>query len=824
VPPTADELYERALRLTNQRRYGDARRALDAAAQSAADPELAARIAGTLSYVLVQTGDPAEGERVCRAAMDAEGLSLHTQGVVAGQLGYLLMNQGRLDESLEWLGRAIAQIEDDQMALANVRMNRSIAYMQLLDLTASAADVRAAIAVYEAHGLDVDTAEARHNLGYIALLAGDLVTAMREMAAARPAIAAVSAANAAIADVDRAEVLRDAGMVTEAERLLGSAAAVFGRNRMAQARGEAEFHLARSLLRHDPARAAAIARAAARRFDALGNRLWAARADGIRLRAAYAAGGIDRSGRRTSGARRRPAEEEVARVARSLARRGMRDDAAALRLHRALWHARRGDGVRVPSPAASSGIEVRLLAHEVRAVRAAASGRDVAARRHAARGLDELGEWRSSFGSLDLQTSLAMHGSGLMLAGLGAAVRSQSPAAVFEWSERARDLSQQVVPLRPPPDPELAADLAELRMLRADGGGQWLSDPRAAELSDRLRQRQWTSTVTGDVAGIVELAAFADALDSDTALLSYVFSPEGLCVLVVTAADAHVVPVGDLDQTRPLLAGLRSDLDVSASVRTGPMAEIVRRSLATRLAALSALLLDGPLARSGARRLVLTAPGVLAGVPWGMLPGMRGRAFTLAGSASRWLRGHADAAPEQPRAGFAVGPRVVRGDEEVQAAATAWGTVRILTGADATVDAVTDLAGAVDVLHVSAHGRHAVDNPLFSGLELRDGVLFGYDIDRMPALPSTVLLSACEVGRSAVRWGEEAVGMTRAWLHAGARCVVAAPVVVADDDACELLGAMHTAMAAGRAPALALAEAADRTGIVAPFQCHGDGL
>ena len=75
-----------------------------------------------------------------------------------------------------------------------------------------------------------------------------------------------------------------------------------------------------------------------------------------------------------------------------------------------------------------------------------------------------------------------------------------------------------------------------------------------------------------------------------------------------------------------------------------------------------------------------------------------------------------------------------------------------------------------------------------------------------------------------MRWGEEAVGMTRIWLHAGVRCVVATPVIVADDVACELLGAMHAGLAAGQAPAVALAEASARTGIVAPFQSHGAGF
>src|SRR4029078_1544984 len=92
-----------------------------------------------------------------------------------------------------------------------------------------------------------------------------------------------------------------------------------------------------------------------------------------------------------------------------------------------------------------------------------------AARRWAAQGLDRLGAWSRSFGSLDLQSSIAMHGSGLIREGLAAALRSRRPEIVFEWSERARHLGQQVVPLRPPPDPGMAGELAELRRLRAGG-------------------------------------------------------------------------------------------------------------------------------------------------------------------------------------------------------------------------------------------------------------------------------------------------------------------------------------------------------------------
>ena len=68
-----------------------------------------------------------------------------------------------------------------------------------------------------------------------------------------------------------------------------------------------------------------------------------------------------------------------------------------------------------------------------------------------------------------------------------------------------------------------------------------------------------------------------------------------------------------------------------------------------------------------------------------------------------------------------------------------------------------------------------------------------------------MLLSACEVGRSSVRWGEELIGMTAAWLHAGARCVVASPAAVNDEAAHDVLVRVHEALAAGADPATALA-------------------
>ena len=816
MPLSAIELHRRGVEAANARRFTQARRALDSASARTDDPDLRARIDGTVAYVLAQTGEPASAEELCRHALGRNGLRAETVALLSGQLGTLLMHGGRLDEAETALTRAIdtlTAIGEETTELANCLMNRSVVRMQQRELDTCIEDLRRAVAVYEANDDEEPLAEARHNLGYAALLGGDLVTALTQMTQSRPKLAAISDLAGAISDLDRAEVLRDAGLTTEAEALLGQVATQFGAQRMRQARGEAEFHLARSLLRHDPAAAERAARTAARRFAALANDGWAARADAVRLEA------------RQRARPHRPIDaSEFDRTAKALDRAGFRTEATGLRLS-----ARRDGTGRLPRLDDTAPTPLRLRAHEVRTARAASAGRDREALRAAADGLDLLTTWQQSFGALDLQASVAMHGNDLMFAGLSAAARLRDPATLFEWSERARHLSQQVAPVRPPHDESLAVDLAELRMLRAElAGADWTTDARVRALRDRVRERQWASTGSGGTRERLGLAEATALLDPGTAVLSYVFTGSALHGIVTSAAGATVV---DLSWSRAhaALDGLRADLDMAALTRGGLMGAVTERALLARLALLDAELLDPlRLAAPAAERLAITVPGVLAGVPWAMLPGMGGVPFTVATSVSRLLAAPPRPAVRATTVGFAAGPRVARAGEEVERAATAWQrtglTPQTLEGGQATVAAVTELAATTDVLHIAAHGRHAVDNPLFSGFELDDGILFGYDVDLIPRVPATVILSACELGRSSVRWGEEALGMTRVWLHAGADCVIAAPVAVPDDVAGELLSAVHTGLAEGAAPAVALARAAVDTGLSAPFQCHGDGF
>jgi hypothetical protein len=482
------------------------------------------------------------------------------------------------------------------------------------------------------------------------------------------------------------------------------------------------------------------------------------------------------------------------------------------RLDAALVAARRGEltearrrlaAIRVP---ARAPLGVRLRERDVRAALAERTGRRTDALAHLRRGLADLHEWQSSFGSLDLQTMVTGHGRRLAVRGLRVAVATGSPDVLFEWSERARTLASRVQPVRVPGDEEVLTDLQELRSLASAEDPSPSGAARQAELRQRVRERAWQHRGSGEYDDPVTLAAVQARLGPDRALVAHVVTSRDVAALVITSESAAVVQLGERSRLDALIGGLLPDLDMAAAELPAMFAEAIRSELRSRLRRLDDVLL-APLAETiGDRELVLTPSGMLSTVPWTILPGNRGRAVTVAQSATSWLARTATPL-RSASAGFVAGPRVAKAEAEISSAAAAWPDAVVLHGAEASAESVSALAGTVDVLHVSAHGRHSSENPLFSGFELADGPWFGYDIDQLGAVPDVVLLSACEVGRSTLRGGEELIGMTAAWLHAGSRCVIASAAAINDAVAHDVLVAVHRELSAGHPPAVALARA-----------------
>lgn len=804
----------------NRGNYARARSLLERARAATSEPDRLTRVELSLAMVWSEMGDSPSAIALCESCLIREGVSAETIGLLHSQIALLWMFQGESDAALQAFGQAIKCLHEP-LALGRAHLNRGNVFLQQGLTRRALEDFQRAEALFIEIGDEYLAAKAAHNVGYAHLLEGDLVKALRGLDAAYPIISEQGPVMKAMCEQDRAEALIAAGLNTEGRAALREASRAYGLRRLHQRRGEAELALARTLVLVDPTSALASARTARRLFVRTGSNPWRVRTDAVIVAAEVELG------------RNWPSLIERGDVlATELEDQGLQWGGAQARLHVVRVLIRRGEydeartrlgRIRVGSHAP---LGVRLLARTTRVELARAQGRKVAALQQVRTGLGELHAWQSTFGSLDLQTGVVGQGRRLAVHGLGLAVEIGRPDVLFEWSERARMLAARITPVRPPADEQIASDLAELRRIHAAGDGVVVPAPRRdAELRRRVRERSWQVPGSGVVTDPAPLEEVRRELGTRAALVAWVVSRGRVVALVVTDEGESIHELGEFQPIRNLLAGLLPDLDVAASHLPPSLTRVVRAELADRLSELDGVLVAPLLDRLGDRRVVATPSGGLAGTPWTLLPGLVGRPATVAQSATAWLmqRQHP---LTNTTAGFVAGPRVERAAEEVTSASAVWPGSEVLTDTKASADGVSQLAAGVDVLHVAAHGRHSADNPLFSGLELAGGPWFGYDIDQLPSVPQVVILSACEVGRSSVRFGEELIGMTAAWLHAGARCVIASPSAVADEAAHDVLTAMHAGLARGLDPAAALAAAVPAVGSdapPAPFVCFGTG-
>ena len=203
----------------------------------------------------------------------------------------------------------------------------------------------------------------------------------------------------------------------------------------------------------------------------------------------------------------------------------------------------------------------------------------------------------------------------------------------------------------------------------------------------------------------------------------------------------------------------------------------------------------------------------------------------MAPSAAVWVS--AAAAPHRSEATHVVavaGPRLAAADQEVAEVAALRGA-EAFTGSAATADAVLRAMRSAACVHIAAHGRLRVDNPLLSSLELADGQLTVYDLEHLPATPRLVVLPACQSGLASVHAGDEVMGLAHALLSLGSVAVIAAVVPVPDEATRPLMINLHRNLVDGLSPAAALSAAqaahdrADPRSVAAAagFVCFGAG-
>lgn len=751
---------------------------------------------------------------------------------IRGQRGVLLLRAGRTRQALTALDGAVALIDTaapyDQMMML---LNRGTLNVERGALRQASDDFRRCVAIASAAGNRRIELRARHNLGYAEFLAGRIP---RALAAMDRAEALNDGPAHPIGMLDRARVLREAGLVSDAERLLGAAVELFNAGRLHQ--DVAETQLARAecaLVEGDVDRARQLARSAERLFARRDNVQWRRKAQLLVLRCERRA--ADTKSRTHKAALLRQLAARAHRLADDCRTERRADLARPAELIALECELRTGVAADRPTARMRSTdpLQARLQTREVRALAALHRGDPVRAAAEVRHGLAELGSYQSAFGSLDLRTASAVHGLPLARLGLELANRSGSAAEFFAAVERGRAISTRLAPVGPPTDERTAELLTELRRSQEEARGLE-GDPtsaehlgrlrsRAARLQRDIRARSWELEAAPEDA-ILSSARVADvraaARASGTAFVSYVVHEGRWRSVCASVRHPRVVDLADAAEIDELVQRVRADLDALAMpMLPQPLDQAVRRSLAVGLHRLDDLLV-APLRVVGSP-LVVSCSYSLALLPWSLLPSRRGLPVVVTPSATAWLRAGPPSRRTRPRVVSVSGPGLRRAEEEAREVQRSWPGSELLTAETATTGAVRAALATADVVHVAGHGTHQQESPLFSSLRLADGPLFAYELDAEGGSAPCVVLSACETGLATVRPGDEGLGLTSVLLHLGSRSVLAGVARVRDDVAARVMRRVHTAMSGGTDSAGALAAALADEEEPAPFVSFG---
>jgi tetratricopeptide (TPR) repeat protein len=836
------------------------------------DAEVAAlriRIVVNLSYAEAEAGSLDAG----LARLDSAGDELaalppgdardELDALILSDRGFLLIRAGRIDDGLQVLDAAAERLEagltrraGDPNLLATVYLNRSLAHIDLVQTGAATAELNRCIELSDQYDLDLLGVKARHNLGYVAYMTGDMPTALRHYTDVERTIRARSPGLLPILQLDLGRALLAAGLVEDAARHLDEALPQLRRQRASKDAAEAEIaRAAAALLAGDVAQARRRARTAERMFTRRGNTRWAAVAAVAALRAdvavALARGRIPRA-----------LPVDAVKLADRL-RALLLEDEAALALMLAIrMELRRGDVAAaallleaVPRPRATSPVDNQMLLRLCRAELALAGGSSRVALGEARAGLAELGRARDRMGGLDLVCGTAIHGRELGELAVRQVLsrRRTSARQLFGWLERTRAQVYRYEPMPAIDDPVLAEKVDELRSLRravqlerVAGRPARRQARQAATLEREILRQGWYSSPWGQPRPVATFGEVADAL-GDRALVTIAASGDELVAVVVAAGRARLVRLGSLTRAAEWAARFHADLNALApDSLPGPMADVVTRSASRTADVLDAQLirpfarhlgpnsvqrsasaLDSQLLRplwtvTGDRELIIVPTGALYAVAWGSLPSLAHCPVVVAPSATAWLAAERGARSAD-RVLLARGPLLGEAIAEEGPLRTVYPSAMRLSGPTATVGAVLSGLDGAGIAHLAAHGAHEPANAMFSRLELADGPMFAHELSRLRQPPRQVVLAACELAMNHIRPGDEALGFAGALLAGGVRTVVAAISRVGDIAAASAMVNYHSQLAAGTRPAVALAEAIATDPFRRPFICLGAG-
>ena len=642
-------------------------------------------------------------------------------------------------------------------------------------------------------GQRLEYASALHDRATAAFARGDLPAALTLLDDAQQVVDELDVFEPEL-DVTRVQVLLAAELHRDALRVADDAVARSIRLHGSAAR-RSELLFAAALAASasgDAPTAASRSAEALRTFRRQHRAWWAARAELVLLESRFDTG--DTSAALLRAATRLAGALEALDVTRV-------PEARLLCGRLALARGRRATGVlhlRAAAARRPRDVRARSTGWLARAVLAEVEGRPRDMLAACARGLDLIDAHLGTLGATELRAQATAQGDDLARLAMGHAARIGDAGRLLEWSERWRATSLAVPPVRRDVDPELTRDLAALRVLarRLDDDHPLAAPAVRRErlrLEEAVRRRALHRPGSGSGAGLPPPVRV-------TELRSLLGSTELVELTEVGGQLYAVVLSGERPVTMHHVGGARrrGTGAGACAVRAAPGGLPPRRDTARPR-------LDRAPARAG----VAGSGGRHVGrrPPWSSspracstpFPGRCCRGCTAARSRSR-----------RPRrtgcAGSGLSPRTVgasswsavrnlsTGATEVRRLAERYPGAVVLAGGDATSERVLAAMDGARLVHVAAHGTFRSDSPLLSALELDDGPLTVYDLERLGRAPHRVVLSSCNSAVGAPSGADELLGVVSALMTLGSVGVVASVVPVDDPSTVPFMLALHRLM------------------------------
>jgi hypothetical protein len=775
-----------------------------------------------LAYAGQITSAVREIEAACAQLSGIERARSEVSRIAVFHLAGRVVDTAESDRAVASLRRA-----GDLNWEARLLKNRGFSLAERGDADAAERDLVRARDLYATLGATTAAIGADYELARIELIRGDLPACLVRLDAIDAP--SIPARHRSALELLRAKALVSARLTREARQSLELAQSLWREAGIEDPEGRLDV-VALTLLAGDAAAALELALQAQRSFGARGRATYRARAAGLALSAAIATREIQPSVLRNAR-----------RAVELLAAAGWSDAARRIQLTIARAEVERGATRAAREALAACGrlprgaVADRIEAWHVEALMRLSDGDRAGALRAAWHGLRLLDAHRATLGALDLRATASGLGGELAALGLRIALAGSRPDTLLHWAEAVRAGALRLPAVTPVSDPRVRSQLRELRatdarILQAQQSGPPSRSlvARQATLETSIRRLSRHADGTAEVStDRVDRRAVARAL-GPTALVELLELDGSLTALTLVDGRLARHGLGEVAAVTEEVDWLR----FAVQRLTQPVHSDAQRQTATDGARASATALQrtllSPLQNTiGDRPIVLVPTGALHAVPWPLLPAMHGRPLSVAPSLSSWLALQAPRLRRRRRIVVVAGPRLRHARAEVIKVADLHRDAVALTGDGATVAAVGRALDGAAIAHLACHGRFRADSPLFSSLELADGQLNAYDLQRLRRSPELVVLSACDLAVSDAQPGDELLGFAAALIAAGTRTIIASVLPAPDAQTKRLMIALHRGMLAGEGSAAALAGAQARLVAGAPalgaFMCLGSG-